>query len=514
MNDWTQGYVSDIEYLPGFYAEQVPAHLDAICLLKGIEPPVDTAGAFTYCELGCGVGETALAIAAANPESQVWGFDFNPAHIARGRALAQSGGVANIRLEEASFEELAKGEFSGLPQYDYITMHGVWSWISPENRDHIIRFIDGHLKPGGLVYVTYNALPGWASAVPLQRLLSMLASLSHDRSDRRIVGAIDAVLKISEAGAAVLPKEMLAHLEKERDGSRHAYLSHEYLNEHWAPCFHADVAGEMARAKLSYVGTATMLENFPDLSLTAKQREIIAGLPANLAETMRDYFTARAFRRDVFIRGARPIPERRLDQRIGEIRLGLVVPASAVTRDIQIPLGEATLNEGFYKPAFEALAKAPHTIAELRSLPGAESSTASPREILGMLIGSRQAMVTVREPDESGRRAARAYNAAHLAACAEDGRAICALAAGALGSAVTVRLFEMLVYEVLAPGNVTPKIEPVTAAIWELLQQRGDKVRHEGQIIEDPDENIRAIRENVGRVLDIALPFWQRIGAI
>ena len=46
MTDWTQGYVSDIEYLPGFYVDQTPAHLVAACLLRGVEPPVDRGGPF------------------------------------------------------------------------------------------------------------------------------------------------------------------------------------------------------------------------------------------------------------------------------------------------------------------------------------------------------------------------------------------------------------------------------------------------------------------------------------
>ncbi|MGO4837151.1 class I SAM-dependent methyltransferase, partial [Rhizobiaceae sp. 2RAB30] len=133
MSTWNDGYVSDIEYLPGFYVDQSPAHLDLVCLLRNVEPPVAPGEPFRYCELGCGVGESALAIAAANPGSEVWGFDFNPAHIARGRELARSGGVGNIRLEEASFEELAREDRFGLPLFDYITLHGVWAWISAEN---------------------------------------------------------------------------------------------------------------------------------------------------------------------------------------------------------------------------------------------------------------------------------------------------------------------------------------------------------------------------------------------
>ena len=39
MTAWTDGYVSDIEYSAGFYAEQAPAHLALTCLLNGVEPP-------------------------------------------------------------------------------------------------------------------------------------------------------------------------------------------------------------------------------------------------------------------------------------------------------------------------------------------------------------------------------------------------------------------------------------------------------------------------------------------
>jgi SAM-dependent methyltransferase len=513
MNDWTQGYVSDIEYLPGFYAEQTPAHLDTVCLLKGVEPPVTENEPFTYCELGCGVGETALAVAAANPHGEVWGFDFNPAHIARGRQLAALGKVGNIRLEESSFEQMASGQVGALPLFDYVTLHGVWSWVSVENRKYIVSFINRYLKPGGLVYVTYNALPRWSSVIPLQRMLSMFADLDPGSSDNRVLKSLDFVHKFAAAGAGMLPADMLERLNKERDNANSAYLSHEYLNEHWAPCFHKDVAGDLAAAKLNFVGSANLLENFPDVTLTPAQRDALADLPASMVETARDYFMERSFRRDVFIRGARKIPERRLEHRIRDKRLCLVIPPSATRRDIKVPLGEATLNEGFYQPALDALKQGPRTIGELLDLPDAEGSTASAREVLGMLVGSNQAMAMPNTPAKEAVAAARAYNTAHLPLCADDGRPVCALAAGGIGSAVTVRLFEMLAYEVLVAGTPA-EAESVVAAMWELLVSRGDRLRHEGNVIEDDEENIRVLRENVADILAIALPMWQRIGAI
>jgi hypothetical protein len=178
-----------------------------------------------------------------------------------------------------------------------------------------------------------------------------------------------------------------------------------------------------------------------------------------------------------------------------------------------VPVGEATLNEGFYGPALAALAERPMTIGELRSLPEADGSTATEREVLGMLIGSRQAMALPNVADDEAVTAVRRYNRAHLAICAEEGRAVCALAAAGLGSGITVRLFEMLAYEVLTEG-VEPEAEAVTSAIRALLEVRGDKLRNEGVPVEDEAEVLAIIRENVDLILSLALPMWRRVGAI
>ncbi|MEO3389446.1 class I SAM-dependent methyltransferase [Mesorhizobium sp. CAU 1741] len=514
MTSWNEGYVSDIEYVPGFYLEQTPPRIDVACMLRNIEPPVAQGTPFTYCELGCGFAETALAIAAASHHSEVWGFDFNPAHIARGRAMAKAGGLGNIRLEEASFDQLARNAPRDMPAFDYIVLHGVWSWVSLENRAHIVTFIDRHLKPGGVAYVTYNALPGWTQALPIQRLLLNLARAGSAPSDRRVIDAIAALRDFAAAGAPSLPTDYLDRLAGEAEKGSVSYLAHEYLNEHWAPCFHDDVARDMAPAKLDYVATANLLENFPDLCLKPEQRQLVDAAPASQRETFKDYFMVRAFRRDVFMRGAREIPVRRRDQRMREQRLTLIVPPDALTRTIKVPLGEATLNEGFYAPAFAALAeRQTMSVGELLDLPEADGSTANAREVLGMLTGSGQALPVATVVTDEARDVARAYNRHHLAICADTGRPGTALVAPALCGGVSVNVFEMLAYEVLVAG--TPA-EPaaLARAAWALLQSRGDRISYEGAFFDGAEENLTRLQEHMEKIVAISLPFWQRIGAI
>jgi predicted O-methyltransferase YrrM len=219
--DWTEGYVSDVEYPVQFCNEQSPAHLSFACLLNGWEP-VDISKPFTYFELGFGRGVTATVLAAANPQGAFYATDFNPAHVTGAQELAASGQLSNLTLLESSFAELAAGKVDGLPQFDFITMHGVWTWVNAENRAHIVEFIRRYLKPGGIVYLDYNALPGRSSELPLQRMLLEYAGLSSNRSDVRIHEAAAFAERMSAAQADYFTQtpNLVPRLEELRHSDR------------------------------------------------------------------------------------------------------------------------------------------------------------------------------------------------------------------------------------------------------------------------------------------------------
>jgi SAM-dependent methyltransferase len=514
MDNWTGGYVSDIEYLDGWYAEQMPAHLDVACLLRGTEPPVASGAPFRYCELGCGMGRSTAAVAATSPDSEVWGIDFNPAHIARGRQLSERGGLDNLHLEDWTFASLAGTRGAALPRFHYIAMHGVWSWISPENQRHIVDFIDAHLEPGGIVYVTYNALPGWNNVAPMQKMIQSLASLQHGRSDNRTKEALRLVRLMSDAGSGALPQENLKRLEEMCEKEDIAYVVHEYLNEHWRPCYHMDVARALAEARLTFAASANIFENYPDICVTQEQRKFIDNSPLGLRETVRDFFMERTFRRDIFVRGNRAIPPHRLEGRLRNIRLTSIIPPSSLSRDIKVPIGEATLGEPFYEPALKLIAEGAPTLDEIFSHVDPTKSTATAREAIGMLIGSRQAMpVVAANMPEAARERARRYNGAQISLNSDNGKAHTSLVGMAIGSAVTIRLVEMLVYTALADG-VPAKAEPIIEDCLSRLRKTGDRLAKDGRTIEDAAETAVVLKDNVPEVLSIALPMWRRVGAI
>lgn len=503
---WSDGYVADTEYMPGFYKEQVPNHLDLACLLNGVEPPRRVPG-WTYCDLGCGQGATLLVLAAANPDGQFIGVDFNPAHIARARDIAARSGLSNVVFLEASFEELA-ADPGALPPLDYIAAHGVYSWIGERSRQALVELLRLRLQPGGIAYVSYNAQPGWNRIGPVQRLLLDHARLSGKASSQAVVEGIAFLRSLEAAGAAPLAlPEVLERLETEIARGNTTYLAHEYLNANWQPRYHADVARELADAKLSYAGSANLLENFPDLSLRPPHRAALDAAPPAMRETLRDYFMARTFRRDIFLRGARRLSNEEREARIGALRLLLLRSPRHVTREIEIPAGKVELDAVPYATVLSRLAQGPACIANLLADAGAAGTSAV--EVAGMLAGSGQAALCGDVTAGAGR----GFNLVALRDMPLASGGVTPVAAPAIGGGVHFRLFDRLVLSALLAG--TPfEAEAVSAHAWAALRARGVRLTEGGREVAADADNLAIIRRETADVLADGLPVWRQLGLV
>jgi SAM-dependent methyltransferase len=411
---WSAGYVTDIAYSRGYYAEQTPVHLALTALVMGVETdlpgPTDEV---SYLELGCGHGFTATVLAAANPGWRITAVDFNPAHIAAARRLATELGLANIRFLEADLSTLAEQPLlAEIPEADVVSLHGVWSWVSAEVRAGIVRLLRARVRAGGLVHVSYNALPGWQSALLLQRLVREAGRrLGHGSIEQSRAG-VALVREMIAAEAACLTKSpLVAEILSRLDTSPPEYVAHEYMNEHWSPCWHADVAADLAGAKLDFIGSARLLTNFNDLMMTGGQRAIHARFPDPLMrELLVDSCNNRLLRHDIYARGTRRLSARTRDTALEAVTLALVTAPEDVVYSITMPAGRASLSEDYYRPIVQRLAEGPCTMGELLSLPALAGHAHNPSEVVGMLVGSGQALVVAR-PGAPMNTASRHFNA-------------------------------------------------------------------------------------------------------
>lgn len=513
--DWTAGYTSDVEYTAGFYSEQSPAVQNFACLLNGIEP-VDIRKPFTYFELGFGRGLTANILASTHANARFYAADFNPSHVAGASQLASEAKLTNLTLLESSFEELGEGCVAGLPQFDFISLHGIYTWVTAENRRHIVNFISRYLKPGGLVYMSYNAMPGWAAALPLQRLIVEHADLHPNRSDAQVksAGTFIEQLSAAKAGYFSVNPALQQRMEALRTGNPN-YLVHEYMHKHWQPMYFADVARDMAEAKLDYVGSAESSGNFNGLFMPKEAMDLIGSTPNQIfAETVKDYFLNTSFRKDVFVRGARRMAPVKQAEWLSMTGIVLTVPREQATLALKLPQGQVNAKPELYNPVLHALESGPKTLAQLGMLPElASSNMLGLAQIAAMLACSGQAAVFFANSDKASVATALQMNRA-LANRARFGDEFQAFASPLLGSGVGANFIERLVYNGLVQKIGKDDTVALAKYAWQSLAAQGRTMIKNGHGLQTVEENLAELRERIIAITRDRLPVWRHLGAL
>lgn len=397
---WSGGYVTDTSYMPGWYGQQSPMHMAMACLLMGIACDLPDADVpVHYLELGCGLGFGALVLAASNPSWRVTGIDFNPAHIALARSVARDAGLTNVAFLEADLATLHQDEAGRqLPQADFVSLHGLWSWVSSGVRAGIVRLLAAKVRAGGVVHVSYNALPAWQGVMGMQKLMRLSAGEPRAPALRRVQQGVSLLQALAKAGAPHLASPGFARQIIQRMPELPAaYLAHEYLNDGWSPSFHADVAEAMAGAKLDYVGSASLMENFAALMLTDEQRAVHdAQDDPRLRELIKDLCLQRGLRHDVFVRGAQALRPAVRDEALRDLVLGLTTPPDSVSYEVEVASGVASISPEYYGPMIAAMARQPCRVGDLLKLAPAGKASDDPREVIGILAGAGYAVPVAR----------------------------------------------------------------------------------------------------------------------
>jgi SAM-dependent methyltransferase len=361
---WDDGYVTDVAYTSNVYREATPSWLALTALLFAQRPP-DLARPFRYADLGCGNGMTAVVVAATCPHAEVWGFDFNPAHIETARTWAAAAGLTNITFVETSFADLAARDAGALPEFDFIVAHGVLSWISPANQRLVIEIIGQRLRAGGLASVTYNVTTGWAAMQPLQTLMHQIAQARPERADLALPAIFDQLTQLKDGGAKyfTVNPAVEARLDslRNQDGR---YLAHELLNADWHPLMAATVMDAMAAAKCQFLGSATLTENYDAVSQPPAMLPLIAAVTdPRLRETLRDLGMAQAFRRDVYRRGMVPLQPAEHAALLDAVGFTRIAPSPVGDVAFATAAGTVVGRPEIYQPLLALFADAPPTLA-------------------------------------------------------------------------------------------------------------------------------------------------------
>ncbi len=318
MPEWNQGYVTDVNYTKNAFNEFSPANINFALTLSG-QPAPDLEKPFTYAELGAGFGLSISAWAAQYPGGDFHSIDFNPAQSAWLTKLRDGADLKNLTIHERSFGQML-GE--DLPKFDYVVIHGILSWIKEDVRKDIRNFLVKFLKPGGVVYVGYNAQPGWSTVGPLRQIILEGAKSTGEKNPLvALTQGLNFLKELREAGALYFKAVGNAGnwLDNWLKADR-KYLVGELLNDEHRAFYFSEMLAEMEEAKTSYIGSLE-LANYLEPLITPpdfiKRLDQVGG-SLSLRETVKDMLYNNTFRYDLFIKGPRPLPRAKAEKALNK----------------------------------------------------------------------------------------------------------------------------------------------------------------------------------------------------
>lgn len=255
-------------------------------------------------ELGCGAAEGLVALALEFPDAALEGTDLSHRAILEGRRIASSCGVKNLSLSESdlrSFSPSAK-------EYQYIICHGLYSWVSDEVRQSILKIIEKHLSSDGIAFISFNANPGAKTRSILGDLASRFTPDVKDPAEkakdirslfRMYEGAIGYEF---ERPYSLLMNRELAHIKQESDGS----LLHDLLASDSKAFYLRDFAKDLSVFDLSFLGDSRMSRNVgvrTRRNVRGEASDMLLGLSALECGEMEDFLFHTTFREAIVCKG-------------------------------------------------------------------------------------------------------------------------------------------------------------------------------------------------------------------
>lgn len=508
MNDWTDGYVADIGYTHGYYSELNPLRIRQIFLYAGLKfPEIGTA-----CELGFGQG-VSINVHAAASAIEWHGTDFNPSQTVFAQEMAIASG-SGAQLFDDSFESFASR--TDLPDFDFIGVHGIWSWINDENRAVIVDFVRRKLKVGGVLYISYNTLPGWSSFAPMRHLMTEHAKILGSEG-HGIINRINGAMQFSEKLLTMNPAFLRANpliserFNKLKEQNRH-YLAHEYFNRDWHPLYFSAMQDWLTPAKLNYACSAHHLDHLDLVNLSNEQQVLLNEIPDQMfRESVRDFIVNQQFRRDYWVKGTCRLSALEQMDQSRAIRVILTVRRTEVELKVTGVLGMATLSEPVYAPILDYLAD--HKIKSLGQIELAMKEKGIPLSQITqaalLLTGSGQMSLAQEESTIAKAKKHTDKLNSHILRKASSSGDITYLASPVTGGGIIVGRIQQLFLLGLSKG--LKQSNDLAQFAWQVLSVQGQKIIKEGKRLETGEENIQELTELTKTFIEKQLPILKAL---
>jgi len=250
-------------------------------------------------ELGCASGDNLAGMAYGLPGASFAGLDLSPRQVEAGRRRVQALGLANVSLRAGDLRDAT----AGLGEFDFVVAHGVLSWVPEAVRVRLFEVCRERLAPGGVAFVSWNALPGWRFRGLVREVLLAGASGADEPRERarRARERLELVAASAFDPASPWSRYLAERLGELRDESD-ADLLHDYLEADNEAFSLRDVVDRALSAGLEYLCDAQ--EPFvPEEPVSPDLKRTLDSLPDDVErEALLDVLRERTLRQGLFVR--------------------------------------------------------------------------------------------------------------------------------------------------------------------------------------------------------------------
>ena len=491
MSSWSAGYVTYTGYTYGYYEDMNPMKVQFILRYLGYK--VDT---FERCfELGVGQG-ISINIHSLTSDIEWYGNDFNPDQIAFAKQLAK---ITGATISDQSFEELLAD--CSLPSFDFICLHGIWSWISDENRANIVKFCQRHLRVGGVLYISYNTCPGHNPMVPIRNLMTEYTDKvlpKNVNNDKKIESALAFIegMQSNEAKYFEVNPILKDRLKALADKPKN-YLAHEYFNRDWVPMDITETATFLNEAKLSYVTSTDYIHQIRYVNFTKEQIEFMDGLGDEMfAQKVGDYLTNSQFRKDLWIKGSNRVSQYHRLENLKEQAFVVVENLDDFTFDLTGQKLTANLQKEIYEPIIELLGKKKvltnqeifHGLKEEVSLLSVCEAT--------MILCAKKVLAPSRDLQAAEKyyEKCKAYNL-YISELSKYQNGFTTLASPVTGGGVVVSKFSQVFVNYILSDNKKYDADILANYACKVLTESNQKIQSKGKVLEKEEDSVEYLRD-------------------
>lgn len=242
-----------IPYKSLSFAQSNPHRLQSNATILGLNPPpISNAN---ILEIGCSFGGNLIPFALQNPDAKLLGIDLSSEQIKNGKEITKQLAVQNLELECMDVTQFSKKYPNKI--FDYIIVHGVYSWVPNFVKDAILNTIKTHLSKNGVAYISYNVYPGWKEKDVLRKIIQMAFNNKNDLQFAKeclIVyrDFLQENININNFEQSVGAKSLIYNINRILQSPDY-YIIHEYLEENNNPLFFIDFINELSKHDLTYL---------------------------------------------------------------------------------------------------------------------------------------------------------------------------------------------------------------------------------------------------------------------